>query len=122
VLEPLSGYLLLAEKLCTDGADFAEAWNFGPADADARTVAWIVERLAEMREKVVWQCDDAAQPHEANFLKLDSSKAHVRLNWQQRWQLQTALQKTLEWHDAWRNAGDMHAVTLAQIADHQAER
>jgi CDP-glucose 4,6-dehydratase len=122
VLEPLSGYLLLAEKLFTDGADFAEAWNFGPADADVRTVGWIVECLAGMREKVDWQSDDAAQPHEANFLKLDSSKAHVRLNWQQRWQLQAALQKTLEWHDAWRDAGDMRAVTLAQIADHRAER
>jgi len=122
VLEPLSGYLLLAEKLCSDGADFAEAWNFGPADEDARPVEWIVEHLAGMCNKVNWRCDEAAQPHEANFLKLDSSKAHIRLNWQPRWNLQNALKKTLEWHETWRNAGDMRAVTLAQIADHQAER
>jgi len=122
VLEPLSGYLLLAEKLSSDGANFAEAWNFGPADEYARPVVWIVERLTGMRKGVDWQCDDAPQPHEANFLKLDSSKAHIRLNWQPRWQLQTALQKTLEWHEAWRKTEDMHVVTLAQITDYQAER
>ena len=60
--------------------------------------------MAEMRKDVKWQCDEAPQPHEANYLKLDSSKAHNQLNWQPRWQLQTALQKTLEWHEAWRRA------------------
>jgi len=122
VLEPLSGYLMLAEKLYSGGASFAEAWNFGPADEDARPVRWIVERLAEMRKNVNWQCEEAPQPHEANYLKIDSSKAHNRLNWQPRWQLQTALQKTLEWHEAWRRATDMRTVTLTQIADYQSEK
>ena len=122
VLEPLSGYLMLAERLYADGATFAEAWNFGPVDEDARSVRWIVERMAEMRKGVNWLCDEAPQPHEANYLKLDSSKAHNQLHWQPRWRLQTALQKTMEWHEAWRKGKDMRSVTLAQIADYQSEK
>jgi CDP-glucose 4,6-dehydratase len=121
VLEPLSGYLMLAERLYTDSAAFAEAWNFGPNDEDAKPVQWIVERLAEMRKDVIWQCEEAPQPHEANYLKLDSSKAHNRLNWQPRWRLQTALQQTLGWHEAWRKGQDMRSVTMAQLADYQSE-
>lgn len=115
VLEPLSGYLMLAERLCMEGTPFAEAWNFGPSDEDARPVRWIVERLAEMQRDVKWQCDETPQPHEAHYLKLDSSKAYYLLNWESRWRLQAALQKTLEWHQAWRNGEDMHALTLSQI-------
>lgn len=122
VLEPLSGYLLLAEQLYTGGAGFAEAWNFGPTDEDVRPVRWIVERMAEMRKTVKWQSDEALQPHEASYLKLDSSKAHNRLSWQPRWHLQTALQKTLAWHEAWRKTEDMRTVTLAQIAGYQSEK
>ena len=120
VLEPLSGYLMLAERLYTDGEVFAEAWNFGPADEDARSVQWIVERLAEMRKDVNWQRDEAPQPHEAHYLKLDSSKAHNQLGWQPCWRLQAALHKTLEWHEAWRKAEDMRSVTMAQIAGYQS--
>lgn len=122
VLEPLSGYLKLAERLYNRGADFAEGWNFGPGDEDARPVRWIVERLAEMQKDVKWQCEHNPQPHEANYLKLDSSKAKSRLNWAPRWCLQTALQKTLEWHQAWRRGDDMHAFTLKQIARYQADK
>lgn len=120
VLEPLSGYLALAQKLYEDGPKYAEAWNFGPSDEDARSVRWIVERLAEMRKDVNWQCDETLQPHEAHYLKLDSSKAKSRLCWQPRWGLQIALQKTLEWHQAWRNDENMYALTLKQIAEYQA--
>lgn len=120
VLEPLSGYLMLAEKLFVNGAGFAEAWNFGPTDRDARPVRWIVERLAEMQCDVKWQCDEIPQPHEAHYLKLDSSKAKIRLNWEARWDLQTALQKTLEWHEAWRRLEDMRGATLSQIVQYQA--
>ena len=119
VLEPLSGYLMLAEQLYSNGASFAEGWNFGPSDDDSRTVSWIIERMAEMRKDINWQCDEAPQLHEANLLKLDSSKARRQLNWQPLWRLQTALQKTLEWHEAWRNSEDMRAVSLAQINDYQ---
>jgi CDP-glucose 4,6-dehydratase len=122
VLEPLSGYLMLAEQLYTKGAGFAEAWNFGPGDEDARPVRWIVERMAELRQDVNWQCSETPQPHEANYLKLDSSKAHNQLGWEPRWRLSTALQKTLAWHEAWRNAVDMKSVTLAQINEYQSAR
>lgn len=120
VLEPLSGYLRLAEYLFIQGETFAEGWNFGPNDEDARPVRWIVERLAQMHPGVNWECDEAPQPHEAHYLKLDSSKAKSRLGWQARWRLPAALQKTLEWHQAWRNGEDMQAVTLSQIAQYQA--
>ena len=120
VLEPLSGYLMLAEQLYSNGASFAEGWNFGPSDDDSRTVSWIIERMDEMRKDINWQCDEAPQLHEANLLKLDSSKARRKLKWQPLWRLQTALQKTLEWHEAWRNAEDMRAVSLAQINDYQS--
>ena len=121
VLEPLSGYLMLAERLYADGATFAEAWNFGPVDEDARSVQWIIERLAEMRKDVNWQCDETPQPHEAHYLKLDSSKAHNQLSWQPRWRLQAALHKTLEWHQAWHNTAipKTRAATLTRITDHQ---
>lgn len=120
VLEPLSGYLCLAERLFEQGQDFAEGWNFGPSDEDARPVGWIVERLAEMQPDLSWQCDFASQPHEANYLKLDSSKSKSRLGWSPRWRLQAALQKTLDWHLAWRRGEDMRECTLGQIADYQA--
>ena len=118
VLEPLSGYLLLAERLFTEQAAFAEAWNFGPADEDARPVRWIVEQLVSTTPGAAWVCDATSQPHEASHLKLDSSKARARLGWLPHWQLATALDKTLEWHAAWRRGEDMHAVTLAQIAEY----
>ena len=120
VLEPLSGYLRLAECLFNEGAAFAEGWNFGPNDENARTVLWIVEQLAGMQPSVTWQCDKAPQPHEAHYLKLDSSKAKARLGWQARWHLRTALQKTLAWHTAWRGGEDMRNFTLLQIAEYQA--
>lgn len=120
VLEPLSGYLALAEHLYTDGAAFAEAWNFGPSDEDARPVQWIVERMAEMCKDVIWQCGETPQPHEAHYLKLDSSKAHSRLSWHPQWRLEAALQQTLKWHEAWRNAEDMRSATLAQIGAYQS--
>jgi CDP-glucose 4,6-dehydratase len=120
VLEPLSGYLLLAEKLYTDGLSFAEGWNFGPADEDAQPVSWIIERLAETRNDVKWQFDESTQPHEANYLKLDSSKARTQLGWHPRWRLRDALEKTLLWHEAWRKAENMRSVTLEQIAAYQS--
>lgn len=120
VLEPLAGYLLLAQRLYTDGMSFAEGWNFGPSDEDARPVRWIIELLAEMRHDVKWKCDERPQPHEANYLKLDSSKAHNKLGWHPHWRLRDALQKTLEWHELWRQAADMRSVTLAQITDYQS--
>lgn len=122
VLEPLSGYLMLAERLYNDGSDFAEAWNFGPANEDTRSVRWIVEQLAGMRTDFRWECESTLQTHahEAYCLKLDSSKAHSQLGWQPRWKLRIALQKTLKWHESCWNDEDMRSVTTAQIAEYQS--
>lgn len=120
VLEPLSGYLMLAEKLFTDGPGFAEPWNFGPEEADAKTVQWIVETLCGQVPGAAWQCDAAPQPHEANMLKLDSSKAKSQLGWRPRWDLQTALGMTLAWHQAWKQGADMAATSVQQIQAYEA--
>jgi CDP-glucose 4,6-dehydratase len=118
VMEPLNGYLTLAEKLyAEDGASFAEAWNFGPADEDARPVQWIVERLTEAwGEGAAWQLDRDPQPHEAHYLKLDCSKAKARLGWQARWSLVQALDRIVEWHKAAQQGADARQLTLQQIA------
>ena len=121
VLEPLSGYLMLAEKLCTGGGAYAEAWNFGPQEAGARAVQWIVERLCAEVPGAAWQRDAAPQLHEAHNLKLDSSKAGSRLGWRPRWNLDYALDKTLGWHQAWKQGGDMVALSLAQIHDYETD-
>jgi CDP-glucose 4,6-dehydratase len=119
VLEPLAGYLLLAERLFT-GDDVAEAWNFGPSDDDARPVSWIVDTLCARVPDAAWRLDDAPQPHEAGALKLDSAKARSRLNWRPRWRLDEALSRTLAWHLAWEDGADMGAVSAAQIRDYTA--
>lgn len=120
VLEPLSGYLMLAEKLFADGQDFAEAWNFGPEETDARPVQWIVEYLCSQVPDAAWQCDASPQPHEANMLKLDSSKAKAQLGWRPRWDLQTGLGMTLAWHQAWKQGSDMAAISVQQIHGYEA--
>jgi len=115
VLEPVSGYLLLAQRLCEDGAAFASGWNFGPEETDARPVRWIVEQLCLEIPGASWQLDTQPQLHEANYLKLDSSKAKAALSWSPRWQLAQALRHTLDWHRGWRSGADMQAMTLSQI-------
>ena len=107
--------MLLAEKLYERGEAFAESWNFGPNDEDAQPVSWIVERLCAQMPGSKWQTENTKQPHEAGLLKLDSSKAKTKLGWMPRWKLETALSKTVEWHQAWRNQKDMAAITNSQI-------
>lgn len=119
VLEPLSGYLALAQKLYEEGSSFADAWNFGPEDSDAKSVQWIVEKLCSQIPHASWQCDTLLQPHEANMLKLDSSKAKALLAWHPRWNLQTALQMTLAWHQAWKEHADMDDVSIMQIQHYE---
>lgn len=121
VLEPLSGYLRLAEALYEQGGSYAEAWNFGPDDRDSRPVEWICEYLCNQVEGATWQCDTAHQPHEANALKLDSSKAKNLLGWQPRWSLEQALSMTLSWHNAWRNNEDMAESSIRQIQQYEAD-
>jgi CDP-glucose 4,6-dehydratase len=120
VLEPLSGYLALAERLASDGPASAEGFNFGPHDNDARPVAWIISRLCEQwGDGASWQLDQAPQPHEATYLKLDCSKARNRLGWQPRWTLADTIGHIVDWHKAHARGEDMHAFTLKQIHTYQ---
>lgn len=115
VLEPLSGYLLLAERLWNDAA-FAEGWNFGPAAGDAQPVSRVVERISELWPgDLTWAVDGGPHPHEAGYLALDSTKARERLGWAPVWELDTALERIVEWHVAHRDGADLRALTLAQI-------
>lgn len=122
VLEPVSGYLALAEQLYVQGAAFAEGWNFGPNDADARPVNWILDHMCARMPGAAWQLVNAPQPHEAGILKLDVSKAARLLGWQPRWSLETALAKTIAWHMAWKRGADMATVSLEQIDAFEAAR
>ena len=116
VLEPLSGYLSLAEQLYTQGQAFAESWNFGPNEDDTRAVQWIVEHMVQIwGNGASWQQDGCTHPHEANYLKLDISKAKSRLRWQPRWPLGTALAHIGTWHQAWLTHEDMQQLCLGQI-------
>jgi CDP-glucose 4,6-dehydratase len=119
VLEPLGGYLTLAQRLW-EGAAFAEAWNFGPNDEDAKPVEWVVKRLTRLwGEDASWRLDgERHHPHEACHLKLDCAKAKARLGWYPRWGLEQALQKIVEWHRAYQDQEDMRVVTSAQIAEY----
>lgn len=121
VLEPLSGYMVLAQNLYEYGPAYAEGWNFGPNDEDAKPVQWIVEKLTNAwGEGANWALDGGDHPHEAHYLKLDCSKAKVRLDWQPRWHLEEALAAIISWHRAYRDGVDMREVTIRQIHAHSA--
>ncbi|MGH2746015.1 MAG: CDP-glucose 4,6-dehydratase, partial [Thermoleophilaceae bacterium] len=120
VLNPLSGYLTLAQALW-GSHEHAEAWNFGPEDADVRPVRWIIDRLGEAwGEPIAWRRDERETPHEAQYLKLDSSKARVRLGWAPTWALSDALTSIAAWYKTLRSGGDLRRHALDQIAAFQA--
>jgi len=120
VLEPLRGYLLLAERLYERGPAFAEGWNFGPNDEDARPVSWIVEKTAELwGEPAHWVTDTGDHPHEAHYLKLDISKARARLGWHPALRLHDALKLIVDWTQQRRDGADMREVTLRQIGEYR---
>lgn len=116
VLEPLSGYLTLAKKLYEEGQPYAEGWNFGPKEEDAKPVQWIVEGLVhDWGAGASWQLDCGDHPHEANYLKLDISKAKERLGWEPRWSLAKALSEVTTWHHSWLGGENVQLVCLSQI-------
>ncbi len=116
VLEPLSGYLALAERLCKEGDRYAEAWNFGPDDRDAKPVSWIVERISALwGASGTWDLQPGDHPHESTYLKLDASKAHARLGWRPRLGVERALEWLVEWYRAHDAGLDVRAVAEAQI-------
>ena len=121
VLEPLRGYLTLAEHLYEHGACFAEGWNFGPNDEDARPVGWIVEKMAGMwGDGANWEIDTSEHPHEAAYLKLDISKARSRLDWHPALHLNDALKLIIDWARRRQKATDIRELTLSQIAAYQS--
>ena len=123
VLEPLHGYLLLAEKLLTAEPRYATAFNFGPADEDARSVGWIVENLVSFwGEGARSVLDPDPGVHEAGYLKLDASRAHAELGWSPKLQLVTALAWLVQWYKAQATGADMQAETLTQIAAYEELR
>ena len=122
VLEPLGGYLDLAQALWTGGQDHAEGWNFGPRDEDAQPVGAIVERMATLwGAGARWEADAGPHPHEARYLKLDISKARARLGWQPRWTLADALARIVAWRQAWTAGVDMREHCLRDIRDYSRD-
>ena len=118
VLEPLSGYLMLAQALYEQPEQYAQGWNFGSIDEDAKPVSWILDQMVKHWQGASWQLQDESekQPHEANYLKLDSSKALSQLGWKPTWRLIESLEKIVLWHQAWLQGANMIAVCLNEIA------
>lgn len=116
VLEPLSGYLILAQALFEQGSSFAQGWNFGPKDSDARSVEEVVNLIIGAWDSPAsWIQDASDHPHEAHSLKLNISKAREQLGWEPKWSLETAIEKIVQWQKAYQNKQDMRAISLAQI-------
>jgi len=119
VLEPLSGYMMLAQKLYTEGQKFAQSWNFGPNDEDAKPVQWIINRLCEKwGGGASFSIDHSIQPHEAHYLKLDCSKAKNELAWIPKWNLEYAIDSIIEFSKAWMNGNDIKAIVHKQIYEY----
>lgn len=116
VLEPLSGYLLLAEKLFNSPSQYAESWNFGPEESDVKPVSWIVERIIEQwKGNASWILDKTSHPHEAKNLLLNCKKSNEKLNWNTRWNLQRGLEETVDWYKAYQAGKSMEIKTIEQI-------
>jgi CDP-glucose 4,6-dehydratase len=116
VLEPLCGYLLLAQKLYENGQHYAEGWNFGPNDDDAKPVDWIVKKMCNLwSENAGYEIDSSKYPHEAHYLKLDCSKAKTALGWFPKWNLEQAIDKVVEWTLAYQENKNLMEVSLKQI-------
>jgi CDP-glucose 4,6-dehydratase len=119
VLEPLHGYIRLAERLLTHDPKFATAYNFGPIEDDARPVHWIAERMSQSwGDGASWVLDEVEGPHEASYLKLDASRASADLGWTPLLRLDTALDYLVRWYRQWDKQADMHALTLSQIENY----
>lgn len=119
VLEPLGGYLLLAEKLFQEGEKFASAWNFGPSDDDAKPVEWIVQEICRKWEGASYEVDNGSHPHEAQYLKLDCSKAAAELKWRPRWNLGKAIDKIIEFTVAYQAGDNLNDICSKQIEEYQ---
>lgn len=122
VLEPLHGYLLLAERLWSEGREFAEGWNFGPENSESHPVSWVANKFAEFwGSDASWFSGEVpGQVHEAHYLRLDSSKARARLGWQPRWGIENGLRNTVLWYQAHRDGADMREYSIGQIKAYES--
>lgn len=119
VLEPLSGYLILAQKMFEEPKEYSSAWNFGPKDDGVSSVKYIVEELSKQwSDDASWGVDETSQFHEANLLKLDISKANNILNWSPKWSLELTIEKIIQWHKAWLNNENTYDNCLNQIKEY----
>lgn len=122
VLEPLSGYIILAQQLFENPEAFSEGWNFGPNDDDAQPVSVLADIMVKnWSDQSEWRLDEGGQPHEANYLKLDCSKAKAKLKWYPIWNIDRALEETVRWYRAWHDRSNMHKFTMKQIEIYQHE-
>lgn len=122
VLEPIAGYILLCQQLTLEPVSFTGAWNFGPLNSNAQPVSVLADIMSDAwGEKAAWTTDNSVHPHEAHFLKLDSSKANHYLQWKPVWQLDRSLRETVAWYKAWNNKEDMHQYSLTQIRNYHIE-
>jgi CDP-glucose 4,6-dehydratase len=122
VLEPLGGYLLLAQRLQESPLDFAEAWNFGPDENDVKPVSWLADHIIKQwQSKINWQHDKSQHSHEANLLLLDCSKVRTKLSWRPRWNLERGLTETVNWYQAFFARQNMQEITVSQIQRFMSE-
>jgi len=116
VLEPLSGYLVLAEQLFDNGEEFSGAWNFGPKDENCKSVSWILDKIVtNLGNGASWQLDKNNNPHEAEFLKLDYSKAASKLKWLPKWNLEHTINLITNWHQDWLEGKAIKENCLKEI-------
>ena len=116
VLEPLSGYLVLAQELFADGKNHTGAWNFGPKDEDCKSVSWVLDEMVKLwGDDSTWSLDKDNNPHEANFLKLDCSKAANQLKWFPKWRLKESLETIVNWHQVFMSGGNVQKQCLIEI-------
>lgn len=125
VLEPLSGYLAIGQKLLEEKTEFGEAWNFGPSDEGSISVEEVVKHVKCHWDKIDYEINrDANQPHEANLLKLDCSKAHIRLKWKDVWESETTFEKTVSWYKDFYENGTINTMNnlIQYVADAQVKK
>lgn len=123
VLEPLSGYLILAQQLYNIGPEYAEAWNFGPSEDDAKNVEWIVNELIKNWGGLASYKVDGNQykAHEAHYLNLNSSKSRKKLHWSPQWTAEEAVRRVCDWHKYQINGGNMKIYTLKEIKEYEVK-
>ena len=120
MLEPLSGYLILAQKLFEGGSQYEGAWNFGPADEGNLSVASILNLFASIwGPEARWEPANKSELHEAHLLKLDCSRSRDFLGWNPKWKIDQAVKNTASWYMALRNGGNLRELTQLQIKDYE---